>query len=151
DVAGQGVTVAVEELQCADEAGSVQVVAACVHPARGRGEIESGRLGHGQSVPVPAQEHGGPDSARDPPAAASAPHHDAPGQAPTRAHLDVEAFDGLEDELLCDRQVESDFDVLVQGAAECDQAGGDVVRVIGGGQVGGRGRLGGGRFDGIGK
>src|SRR5699024_9382612 len=36
-----------------------------------------------------------------------------------------------------------DLDVLMQGAAECDQAGRDVRGVLGDGQVGGGGRLGG--------
>ena len=53
-----------EEFEGSDEPGGVQVVAASVHPPRGGREVESGRLGDGQSVHVPAQEDGGYDPGR---------------------------------------------------------------------------------------
>src|SRR5699024_7518661 len=148
DVAGQVLADSVEQPEGADEAGRVQVVAAGVHLPRGRGEVESGRLGHGQSVHVPAQEHGGHDSGRVLLPGTPAQHHDDRGQPLTRAHFDVEALDGLEDELLRHRQVEADLDVLVQGPAQGDESGGDVRSVFGGGQVDGGGLGGGCRVNG---
>ena len=153
DIAGQGVAVAVEEFEGADESGGVQVVAAGVHPPRGGREVESGRLGDGQSVHVTAQEDGGHDSGRVGLPGAAAQDDDDRGQPLPCCDFDVEAFDGVEDEFLRHRQVESGLDVLVQGPAQGDQAGCDVVRVIGGGQVHGGGRLGEGRdrvSDGVG-
>src|SRR5699024_430541 len=143
DVAGQVLADSVEQREGADEAGSVQVVAAGVHLPRGRGEVESGRLGHGQSVHIPTQEHGRHDYGHGVHTGTAAQHHDDRGQPLTRAHFDIEALDGLEDELLRHRQVEADLDVLMQGPAEGDESGGDVRGVFGGGQVDGGG-LGGG-------
>ena len=135
DVSGQGVPVTMEEFEGTDQSGRVQVVTAGVHPPRGGCEVEACRLRHGQSVHVSAQQHSGDDAGRILSALATAEDDDEGGESIALRHLDVEAFDGVEDEFLGDGQIKPDLGVLMQCTTQSDKSVCDVRGILGGGEV----------------
>ena len=114
DRAGDRLPVRGEQPGGADESGRVHIVPAGVHVPVRRGEVEPRLLLHRQRIHVSAQQHRG--------TGACAPEHGHHrGQALPRRDLEAEAGELVEDGLLRERQVVSEFGVRVQPAAQGDE------------------------------
>ena len=126
-VAAQVVAVLGEQASTTDEGRRVQVVAAGVHRAVGRREVEPGLLVDRQRVHVRAQQHGLRVVLV---AGSSAQHRRHRGGTGPGRDLQTEAVELAEDALLGAWQVQPDLRLLVQLAAKLGEIVGHAARVV---------------------
>ena len=131
-----------QQVRRSHQPGHVQVVAARVHRAGGRGVLQPGLLGHRQPVHVTAQQDRGPGPC-------ATQHRDHRGHRAPQGDLQVQPVQGLDDPLLGPREVVAHLRVGVQGAAQGNELrlqGRGMVEERHGGTPSQRERVGGGRW-----